>query len=286
MLREVLPGAFVLVFLLCMTSFAVALTLGGGPRATTVELAIYQALRFDFDLGRAAWLALIQFALCGGVAVLALRFSAETGFGGGLGGGVRRWDADRAGVRALDAAVLAVLALFLGLPLGAIVLRGLAAIAAGLPAAVWPAAARSLGVALGSAALALALGLALAALIDARRARGGGRLDRGRRADDARRLALRDRHRALHPRSSRSPIPSRWRCRSPPPSTPRWRCPSCCARCCRRSPRRAALDGRLADSLGIDRPRPVPPGRPGRGCAGRSASPPASPPRCRWATSG
>ena len=63
--RSVLPGAFVLVFLLCMTSFAVALTLGGGPRATTVELAIYQALRFDFDLGRAAWLALIQFALCG-----------------------------------------------------------------------------------------------------------------------------------------------------------------------------------------------------------------------------
>ena len=51
-----------LVFLLCMTSFAVALTLGGGPRATTLELAIYQAVRFDFDLGRAAWLALIQFA--------------------------------------------------------------------------------------------------------------------------------------------------------------------------------------------------------------------------------
>ncbi len=61
MLRGVLPGAFVLVFLLCMTSFAVALILGGGPRATTVELAIYQAIRFDFDLGRAAWLALIQF---------------------------------------------------------------------------------------------------------------------------------------------------------------------------------------------------------------------------------
>ena len=174
MLRAVLPGGFVLVFLLCMTSFAVALTLGGGPRATTVELAIYQALRFDFDLGRAAWLALIQFALCGGVAVLALRLSAEAGFGGGLGGSVRRWDADRPGVRALDAAVLAALALFLGLPLAAIALRGLPALAA-LPATVWPAAARSLGVALASAALALILGLALAALIDARRARGGGR---------------------------------------------------------------------------------------------------------------
>jgi thiamine transport system permease protein len=175
MLREVLPGAFVLVFLLCMTSFAVALTLGGGPGATTVELAIYQAVRFDFDLGRAAWLALIQFGLCGGVALVALRFSAATGFGGGLGGAVRRWDADRAGLRALDAAVLVALVLFLGLPLAAVGLRGIAAVAAGLPASVWPAAARSVGVALASAALALALGLGLAALVDARRARGKGR---------------------------------------------------------------------------------------------------------------
>jgi thiamine transport system permease protein len=46
---------------------------------------------------------------------------------------------------------------------------------AGLPGAAWAAAARSLGVALGSAALALGLGLGLAALVDARRARGGGR---------------------------------------------------------------------------------------------------------------
>ncbi len=174
MLRDVLPGAFVLVFLLCMTSFAVALILGGGPRATTVELAIYQALRFDFDLGRAAWLALIQFALCGTVAVLALRLSAAAGFGGGLGGSVRRWDADRPALRALDAAALTLLGLFLGLPLAAVAARGLPALAE-LPASVWPATARSLGVALASAALALALGLALAALIDARRAQGGGR---------------------------------------------------------------------------------------------------------------
>jgi thiamine transport system permease protein len=61
MLRDVVPGAFLVIFLICLTSFAVALTLGGGPRATTVELAIYQAFRFDFDLGRAALLAVLQF---------------------------------------------------------------------------------------------------------------------------------------------------------------------------------------------------------------------------------
>ena len=60
MLREVLPGALATVFALCLTSFAVALILGGGPWATTLELAIYQAVRFDFDLGHAAGLALVQ----------------------------------------------------------------------------------------------------------------------------------------------------------------------------------------------------------------------------------
>ncbi len=43
MLRAILPGAAATVFLLCLTSFAVALTLGGGPAASTIELAIYQA---------------------------------------------------------------------------------------------------------------------------------------------------------------------------------------------------------------------------------------------------
>lgn len=174
MLRTVLPGAFILVFLLCMTSFAVALTLGGGPRATTVELAIYQAVRFDFDLARAARLALLQFALCGVVALVAMRVPAEAGFGSGLRVTARRWDAEGAGRRVLDAGVFVLLALFLGLPVGAILLGGLPGLAE-LPASLWPAAARSLGVALASAALAMALALPLALLIDAVRARGGGR---------------------------------------------------------------------------------------------------------------
>ena len=54
MLMRVVPGALAIIFAICLTSFAVALTIGGGPKATTVELAIYEAFRFDFDLGRAA----------------------------------------------------------------------------------------------------------------------------------------------------------------------------------------------------------------------------------------
>ena len=55
-----LVGVFFLIFMLCFTSFVVVLALGGGPQATTLEVAIYQALRFDFDLGFAAQLALVQ----------------------------------------------------------------------------------------------------------------------------------------------------------------------------------------------------------------------------------
>jgi ABC-type spermidine/putrescine transport system permease subunit II len=39
-IRSGLAGAALLIFLLCASSFAVVLTLGGGPRATTLEVAI------------------------------------------------------------------------------------------------------------------------------------------------------------------------------------------------------------------------------------------------------
>ena len=84
MLRAVLPGIVSVIFLLCLTSFAVALTLGGGPAASTLELAIYQSLRFDFDLGRAAMLAGVQFSLCALVAVFTGWLSVPLSFGAGL----------------------------------------------------------------------------------------------------------------------------------------------------------------------------------------------------------
>ena len=73
LLRESLPGVMLLVFMLCLTSFAVVLTLGGGPRSTTLEVAIYQSLRSDFDPVRAVTLALLQLMLCAFVALVTLR---------------------------------------------------------------------------------------------------------------------------------------------------------------------------------------------------------------------
>ena len=71
-IRESLPGVALLVFMLCLTSFAVVLTLGGGPKSSTLEVAIYQSLRFDFDPTQAVVLALLQLSLCLVVAVIGL----------------------------------------------------------------------------------------------------------------------------------------------------------------------------------------------------------------------
>lgn len=165
MLRNIVPGAFLLVFLLCITSFAVALTLGGGPKATTVELAIYQALRFEFDLGKAALLGLVQFVICGVVAFWSLRAAVPVAFGGGLSDFVQRWDSSSRLSKGQDAIVLIAVTGFLGAPLIATVGRGLSGLT-NLPAAIWPAMFNSLIVALFSALLSVLLALVLATFID------------------------------------------------------------------------------------------------------------------------
>ncbi|MDW4548997.1 ABC transporter permease subunit [Defluviimonas sp. D31] len=171
MLRALGPGIFVTIFLICLTSFAVALTLGGGPKATTVELAIYQAFRFDFDLGRAAQLASLQLALCATATLAAARLTLPAGFGAGLDRALARPDAATLPLKLQDAAAISVASLFLLAPLAAVILAGLPSLAT-LPAPVWEAAQRSLLVALASTALAIALALPLALAI----ARSKGRL--------------------------------------------------------------------------------------------------------------
>ncbi|WP_375260377.1 ABC transporter permease subunit [Palleronia sp.] len=170
MLRGVLPGAALVVFLICTTSFAVALTLGGGPRATTIELAIYQAFRFDFELGRAALLALLQLAVTVGVGALALGVTVPEALGRGLDRVVRRWDL---GPAWWDGACILLAAVFLLTPLLALLVRGVPSIA-GLPASVWVAAGHSIGVAVVSAVIctATALVIAVATARAGRNARG------------------------------------------------------------------------------------------------------------------
>ena len=167
MLLRVVPGALALVFVICLTSFAVALTLGGGPRATTIELAIYQAFRFNFDLGRAALLSVVQLVLAGSMAVLALWLVPALWIGGGLDRIMPRWDA-RGGVqRIADALVIVWAALFLLVPLGAVVWRGVRGLPQ-MPSEVYAAAGTSIWVALASIVVLLFLALPMAGWIAGR----------------------------------------------------------------------------------------------------------------------
>jgi thiamine transport system permease protein len=168
-LASVLPGAFAIIFLICASSFAVALILGGGPRATTVELAIYQAFRFEFDLGRAALLGVVQVAICLTAGGLALALARGAEVGAGLDRPPLSWPGDTWTSRALDVATIFAAAAFLLLPIAAVLAEGIVAVA-GLPSSVWWAALRSILVALGSTALTVALALPVAAFIAGRRA--------------------------------------------------------------------------------------------------------------------
>lgn len=161
MLLRAVPPALLIVFVICTTSFAVALTLGGGPRATTVELAIYQALRFDFDLTRAAMLSGVQLLITGVTALVALKWAASPEFGQGLDRPAERWDAKDGLRTGCDTALIGVAAVFLLAPMLAVVLRGAANIAE-LPDVVWISAARSLLVAVLATVLVLASGLVMA----------------------------------------------------------------------------------------------------------------------------
>ena len=160
MLRNVLPGAALVIFTLCLSSFAVALTLGGGPRATTVELAIYQALRFEFDLGRAATLSTVQFALCAGAVLLSLLVAKDAQFGAGLDRRIVPWSGLGRPSVWQDALWIGLASLFLILPLAMLVVRGVPGLAV-LPASIWPALARSFLIAAVSTALTMTMAVVL-----------------------------------------------------------------------------------------------------------------------------
>jgi thiamine transport system permease protein len=164
LILRIIPGAFALVFVMCLTSFAVALTLGGGPRATTIELAIYQAFRFDFDLGRAALLSIVQLVVAGGAAMMALWLIPVVNLGGGLDRMPRRWDVQMGFSRGLDGVTIALAAAFLILPLAAILVSGLRGLP-DVPVSVWMTAWTSLWVALVSVVVLLALALPMAGWI-------------------------------------------------------------------------------------------------------------------------
>lgn len=162
-IRRNLPGIAGLIFMLCITSFTTVLTLGGGPRATTLEVAIYQSLHYDFDLARAVILTLTQLALTI-IIVLSLRLigsPSEEGFS--IYATASRFNQLSATERWLNSIIIAGATLFVAAPLVMVTLSGLMADLARLvtEAAVWRAIITSLVLGFCAALIASALALAL-----------------------------------------------------------------------------------------------------------------------------
>ncbi|WP_310697334.1 thiamine/thiamine pyrophosphate ABC transporter permease ThiP [Marinospirillum sp.] len=161
-LRGVLPALLGFIFLLCFNSFAVVLALGGGPATSTLEVAIYQALKYNFNPSEALFLAWTQLLIAGGIFWLFSRWSqlewlAPTDSGQG-------WQPSSHPFTLWTgrAAYLLVI-LFLILPLLSLLPRALSRGLEGLPwLSLLQASGWSLGFALSATLLAVVLGLFLA----------------------------------------------------------------------------------------------------------------------------
>jgi thiamine transport system permease protein len=167
------PALAGLIFLLCFTSFAIVLALGGGPGAATLEVAIYESVRFDVDFPRAGLLALLQVAICLAIVAPVLWLGRRPVENAALGVTVERPDATARHMKLFDAAALVLGAALVLPPLGAVALSGIAAWRSLVTADVLQALATSFAIALPAALLTVALALALAA--SARRLRLAGR---------------------------------------------------------------------------------------------------------------
>jgi thiamine transport system permease protein len=126
-MRPAVLSSATLVFMLCLTSFTIVLLLGGGPAATTIEVAIYQALRFDFDPQRAILLATIQI----GLTVLLLGLTALVPIAEDDARAIsrvpRRFDGLPLGVKMKDACAILFTVVFVASPLLAVVASGVSA---------------------------------------------------------------------------------------------------------------------------------------------------------------
>jgi thiamine transport system permease protein len=165
-MRAAMPGVAALVFMLCVTSFTLVLMLGGGPAATTLEVAIYQALRFDFDPARAVALTLVQVALTVAAVAAMARLGASPTGEASLALAPRRYDRPSMAGTLIDAVLIAAAVLFVAGPMAATVVAGLEADLGRLAteARVRDAAATSLLLAACAALLSAALSLALVAM--------------------------------------------------------------------------------------------------------------------------
>ena len=63
-IKQSLFAVFSIIFSLCFLSFAIVMALGGSPKNSTLEVAIYQYALFDLNFNKAILLSFIQMSIC------------------------------------------------------------------------------------------------------------------------------------------------------------------------------------------------------------------------------
>ncbi len=156
-----LPFLGAIIFLLAFTSFPIILLLGGGPANQTLEVAIYSAVRLDFDLASAVKLSLVQMLL---TMVLVIPAIVATPLLASAGVAKSQAWSDAPLARAVQIAVLILAVAGFGLPLLAVLADGLGPgfFAALSRPRLWQAVMTSLGIGSISAVLTLVVALGLA----------------------------------------------------------------------------------------------------------------------------
>jgi len=114
-----------LIFMLCFTSFATVMALGGGPKSTTIELAIYQAIKFDFDLQTGALLALWQICLCALLAIFIQKISRNSALSSNYQGATNTFYHDSFFAKCWDISCIVAVLLLVLPPLLMVVISGL-----------------------------------------------------------------------------------------------------------------------------------------------------------------
>ena len=113
------------IFLLCFTSFAIVLVLGGSPAYNTLEVAIYEAVKLDFDIGMALKLALIQLSISTILVVFSSNF--RTSFSNLKTSTVQIPWGEPKYIKQIQIAIIFLFALFFISPLLVIIVDGISA---------------------------------------------------------------------------------------------------------------------------------------------------------------
>ena len=124
-LKTNLVGLTALIYMMCFTSFVIVLALGGGPFITTIEVAIYQALKFDFDINKAVILSIFQLVICLILLLLASKFSLFSIFTSSKKREIYRPDCISRTSKIIDFILISLAFIIIILPLFGIIFSGL-----------------------------------------------------------------------------------------------------------------------------------------------------------------